>query len=225
MRISALIRSDIRLQIRHGFYALYIILTTFYILLLAAVPASWKGIIAAFAIFFDPATMGLFFMGAMMLFERNRRIHQALAVSPVLPKEYIYGKLASFGLISLLVAAVLALVSKTPLLPVLAGTLLASSLFTLLGIIAAAHIKSLNQFLLVSVPLEGICYVPLLVYLMGYMHNILSLFPTAVCMDLILNKPVSILGISMVIAAFVLLFILAQKSLASMWKKEEGATL
>ena len=60
---------------------------------------------------------------------------------------------------------------------------------------------------------------------MGYMHNILSLFPTAVCMDLILNKPVSILGISMVIAAFVLLFILAQKSLASMWKKEEGATL
>ena len=40
MRISALIRSDIRLQIRHGFYALYIILTTFYILLLAAVPAS-----------------------------------------------------------------------------------------------------------------------------------------------------------------------------------------
>ena len=126
MRISALIREDIRLQLRHGFYALYTILTIFYILLLSAVPAAWNHIVAAFAIFFDPATMGLFFMGAMMLFERNQRIHQALAVSPVSPNEYICGKLASFGLISLLVAAVLALFSHSLLLPVLAGTLLAS---------------------------------------------------------------------------------------------------
>ena len=148
MRISALIREDIRLQLRHGFYALYTILTIFYILLLSAVPAAWNHTVAAFAIFFDPATMGLFFMGAMMLFERNQRIQQALAVSPVSPNEYICGKLASFGLISLLVAAVLALFSHSLLLPVLAGTLLASFMFTLLGIIAASHIKSLNQFLL-----------------------------------------------------------------------------
>lgn len=40
MRISALIREDIRLQLRHGFYALYTILTIFYILLLSAVPAA-----------------------------------------------------------------------------------------------------------------------------------------------------------------------------------------
>lgn len=225
MRISALIRSDIQLQIRHGFYALYGILTIFYILLLEAVPVSWKEIVAAFAIFFDPATMGLFFIGAMMLFERNQHIHQALAISPVSPKEYIYGKLASFGLISLLVAAILALVSRIPLLSALTGTLLASFLFTLLGIIAAAHIKSLNQFLLVSGPLECVCYIPLLAYLMGYMQSILSLFPTSVCMDLILNKTVSITGISTVLVTFLLLFILAQKSLTAMWKKEEGAKL
>lgn len=225
MRISALIREDIRLQLRHGFYALYTILTIFYILLLSAVPAAWNHTVAAFAIFFDPATMGLFFMGAMMLFERNQRIHQALAVSPVSPNEYICGKLSSFGLISLLVAAVLALCSHSSLFPVLAGTLLASFMFTLLGIIAASHIKSLNQFLLLSVPLESICYIPLLAYLLGYMQKSLSLFPTSVCMDLILNKPISAFGIILALAVLLLLFVAARRSLAAMWKKEEGAKL
>lgn len=225
MRIKALLREDIRLQIRHGFYALYFILTIFYILLLAAVPAAWKEMVAAMSIFFDPATMGLFFMGAMMLFERNQHIHQTLSVTPVSPGEYICAKLVSFGFISLLVAAVLAVFSALPLFSVLAGTLMASFLFTLLGIIAASHIKSLNQFLLVSVPLECVCYVPLLAYLFDCMTEVLSLFPTSVCMDLILHKPVSLIGIAITIGCLLLLFAVAQRSLETMWKKEEGAKL
>lgn len=74
-------------------------------------------------------------------------------------------------------------------------------------------------------PLESICYIPLLAYLLGYMQNSLSLFPTSVCMDLILKKPISAFGIILALAVLLLLFVAARRSLEAMWKKEEGARL
>ncbi|HCT90783.1 MAG TPA: ABC transporter permease, partial [Lachnospiraceae bacterium] len=45
--------------------------------------------------FSDPAAMGLFFMGAVVLLEKGQHTPCAVAVSPVRAMEYIAAKVAS----------------------------------------------------------------------------------------------------------------------------------
>ena len=109
MRLRSLFLLDMRFQAKYGFYFLYAVLTIIYVIVLLAVPESWRENIAAILIFSDPASMGLFFMGAIVLLEKNQHTPCAFAVSPVRAEEYIAAKSGSLSVISLVVAAVLAL--------------------------------------------------------------------------------------------------------------------
>ena len=161
MRIKSLICWDIKTQIKYGFYLLYAILTLLYILVLFAVPETWRETLAVILIFSDPAAMGMFFMGAIVLLEKSQRVPCAFAVSPVSSGEYVAAKMISLCVISVLVSGILAAASGIhPIGYVLAGTALSSLIFTLLGIIVAANIGSLNQFVLMTIPFEIICFVP-----------------------------------------------------------------
>ncbi len=70
MRLRSLFLLDMRFQAKYGFYFLYAVLTIIYVIVLLAVPESWRENIAAILIFSDPASMGLFFMGAIVLLEK-----------------------------------------------------------------------------------------------------------------------------------------------------------
>lgn len=60
-------------------------------------------------IYSDPAAMGLFFMGAIVLLEKSQRVLNSLAVSPVKVSEYILSKVISLGVISSIVAMFIAI--------------------------------------------------------------------------------------------------------------------
>lgn len=77
MRLGSLLIWDIRFQAKYGFYFLYAVLTVIYTIILLAVPESWQEKTAAILIFSDPASMGLFFMGAIILLEKTsiRPVH------------------------------------------------------------------------------------------------------------------------------------------------------
>ncbi|PKM62548.1 MAG: ABC transporter permease [Firmicutes bacterium HGW-Firmicutes-21] len=153
MRALKLITSDIRFQYKYGFYLLYAVFTVFYIFLLRLIPEEWKKTVVAVLIYSDPAAMGLFFMGAIILLEKSQRVLDSIAVSPVKVGEYIAAKVASLGFIGVLVGVIIAMTAKTGnLLLTLCGVILASVLFSLLGIIIAVKIKSLNQFVIATVP-------------------------------------------------------------------------
>lgn len=185
MRLRSLVLWDIRFQTRYGFYFLYAVLTAIYVAVLSAVPEGWREKAAAILIFSDPASMGLFFMGAIVLLEKSQRTPWALAVSPVRAAEYIAAKVMSLSAISLVVAAVLTAAAgvdaganagaygsagagafgSVDSYIVLFGTVLSSVVFTLLGIIIATRISSLNQFILWTVPMELVCFVPAILHL------------------------------------------------------------
>ena len=57
------------------FYFLYTVLTVLYAVVLLAMPESWQEKVAPILIFSDPAAMGLFFMGAIILLEKVRESH------------------------------------------------------------------------------------------------------------------------------------------------------
>jgi fluoroquinolone transport system permease protein len=143
MKTLALIRGDIRFQYKYGFYLLYLLFSLLYIGLLFAFPAAWREKTAALMILTDPAAMGLFFMGAIVLFEKNERGLDSLAVSPVKPWQYVTSKLVSIGLISTVVSFAIGFAAglATHPLRLAAGVFLSSCLFSAIGLIVACGSK------------------------------------------------------------------------------------
>ena len=179
MRMLPLFRGDIRFQFKYGFYYLYLFFSVFYAGLLFALPETWRVKAAVLMIFSDPAAMGLFFMGAIVLFEKSERVLDSLAVSPVRPWEYVLSKLISLGLISAAVGLAVGLPAGAVLhpIPFLAGVFFFSCLCSAVGLIAACRITTLNQFLLAVVPAEILISVPPAAWLFGYRPGWLIVHP------------------------------------------------
>lgn len=226
MRLRNLFLLDMRFQAKYGFYFLYAVLTVIYFIILSALPENWLEKTAAVLIFSDPASMGLFFMGAIVLWEKNQHTPCALAVSPVRPMEYIAAKVGSLAVISLAVAAILAFSANvTHLHIVLLGTAVSSVIFTLLGIIIATKIASLNQFILWTVPIEVICFVPAVLHLFKTAPAWLRYYPFNVCMDMVSGHTPSAAGALGVAATTAVLFVLAEFCVLKMWNRLGGVKL
>lgn len=226
MRFKTLLLWDMKFQARYGFYLLYGFLTVFYIVLLLSLPLSWKENSAAILIYSDPAAMGLFFMGAIILLEKSQRVTSFFSVSPLRALEYVCSKVLSLSMIALLVAAVLAVAANCRfLLLLLLGTFLSSVMFTLSGMIIATKITTLNQFILATVPVEIIAFVPAVLHLFKITPAYLRIYPVNVCMDLISGRECSVVGLILVIVLIVVLFLAAYKCILKMWQNQGGVKL
>ncbi len=183
MRIKALLWGDIRFQFKYGFYLIYLIFTILYLGLLFSFPEKWREKAALLMIFTDPAAMGLFFMGAIVLFEKSERVLNSIAISPVKPVEYVLSKLCSIGIISTAVGMILGLGGGVILNPFIFiyGLFLCSCLFSAVGLIVAAKVTSLNQFIIATLPAEILIIVPAVAWLFGFKKNWL-LFHPGICM-------------------------------------------
>lgn len=226
MRLRNLFLLDMRFQAKYGFYFLYAALTAIYITVLFALPENWKEKAAAILIFSDPASMGLFFMGAIVLWEKSQHTPCAFAVSPVRVAEYIIAKVSSLSAISLVVAAILALAASVDSLHiVLFGTLISSAIFTLFGIIVGTKIVSLNQFILWTVPIEIACFVPAILHLFKITPAWCGYYPINVCMDMVSGHSLSAIGVVSVIAMIAFLFVISKFCVLKMWDSMGGVKL
>lgn len=226
MRLRSLFLLDMRFQAKYGFYFLYAVLTVIYTMILFALPESWRDKAVAILIFSDPASMSLFFMGAIVLLEKSQHTPCAFAVSPVRPMEYVIAKISSLSAISLVVSAILALTASVNRLHlVLFGTLLSSVIFTLLAIMIATKISSLNQFILWTVPIELVCFVPAILHLFKITPAWLRSYPINVCMEMVSGHAPSAIGIFIVIAWIVFLFVFSRNCVLKMWSSMGGVKL
>lgn len=226
MRLKSLFLSDMRFQAKYGFYFLYGVLTIIYVIILLALPEGWRGKAASVLIFSDPAAMGLFFMGAIILLEKSQHTPHVFAVSPVRPMEYMAAKVGSLAVISLVVAVVLALAAGAGHLHrVLFGTAVSSVIFSMLGMIIATKIASLNQFLLWTVPVEIVCFVPAILHLFKITPSWFRYYPANVCMDMVSGNMLSALEICIVVALLAILFVVSRFSVLKMWDSAGGVKL
>lgn len=179
MRAKSLILSDIRFQYRYGFYFIYLVFSVLYVAILFALPEDWRKPAAMLMIFTDPAAMGLFFMGAIVLFEKSERVLDSIAVSPVKPLEYALSKLVSIGLIATLVACAIGFSAGVVAKPLLfvSAVFLCSCLFSALGLVVACKTSTLNQFMIAAVPAEIVIIVPAVLWMFWLKLDILFLHP------------------------------------------------
>lgn len=188
MRKINVIRGDIIFQWKYGFYFLYFLMVIIYMIMFSFFDGNIKEILVDICVYSDPAALGMFFMGALVLLEKSQRIINSIAVSPVTPSEYILGKMISVGIISEIVGVTLMSQGVTEsYVKCSIGILAASFIFTLCGIIVGTGISSINQYIVGTLPFEIIGFVPVIAYRIGFMHNeaIMLLHPGCAAMRLI----------------------------------------
>jgi len=189
-RFLALTLADVRFQFRYGFYGIYLIVSLLYILVINLLPLRWRESARVLTVFSDPAALGLFFMGAIILFEKGERVLRTLAVSPVRAGEYILAKLVSLALISTLAATAIFLAGGgMPGFPFFAGVFAGSCLFTLIGLSIGTRIKTLNQFLIATVPAEIAIFVPAILAYFGIGPRWSVLHPGVAIVSLLRTEP------------------------------------
>ncbi len=154
-RLLTAFRADALFQFKHGFYWVYLVLSLVYIVILSFFSTEVLDILLPILIFIDPAVLGMFFVGGMLLLEREQGILAFLNVTPLKTIEYIISKIFSLSLIS--VFPVLLITFSVYRSPVnwgylIAGTLLVSIFFTLAGMLISRRSKSVNEYMVRMAP-------------------------------------------------------------------------
>lgn len=180
MRVLTTIKQDLQFQFRHGFYYAYLLICTLYIIFLRMVPLDARALITRVLIFSDPAILGFFFIGGIVLLEKGQNILENLFVTPLRIREYFIAKTISLTILAVIASLLIIIVtlglSFNPF-PLLLGIILGSIFFILLGIVLASRVKTVNGYLLSSPLLLTGYFLPLLKLLNIYDHPLFYLSP------------------------------------------------
>lgn len=229
MRKVNVIKGDMLFQWKYGFYMLYFLMIIIYYVIFSFLTGNVKDTIVSICVYSDPAAMGMFFMGALILLEKSQRITNSIAISPVTVEEYILGKIVSVGIISEIVGVILMLQGHTENYFLCAiGIFAGSVIFSLCGIIVGAKIESLNQYIIGTLPFEIIGFVPVILYRIGFMwdNKLMIIHPGCSVMRLIEGDTEMAVGaVASIVIWTILLFWIADISVRKMFRKSGGVKL
>lgn len=151
-KAAVLLAHDARLQYRYGIYVAYAFVVGFYIAALTLGRGILPDWAVAALIYTDPAAVGFFFLGALMMLEKAEGVRAALAISPVTSLHYLIGKLISLTALAVIASAVLLLVHGAAPHPALliATVTLISLTFIGIGVPVAILFRTVNEYLIGS---------------------------------------------------------------------------
>lgn len=161
-RIWAAIRLDTLFQFRSGLHAIYVVLSFIYIVAINVMPKSWGDVAVPFMIFSDPAVLGFFFIGGLVMLEKGQGIIDLIEVTPASVGEYLLGKVIALNVISLLASLAIAVFTDRDfnLLVLLVAVMLTASFFTMFGFYIALGSRSMNHYFGRVIPMMVLIIVP-----------------------------------------------------------------
>lgn len=166
----ALVRADVRLQVRYGLYGVSLLMVLIWGTVLGGLGASAlsPSVLVPPFIAVNLIITTFYFIAALVLFEKNEGVLSALVVTPVSALDYLLSKVLSLtGLAAaetlLIVAFIFGSEVEWPLL--LAGTCLLAALYSLVGFLVIVRLRTFNDFLMPSVFFVIVLLLPLLEYL------------------------------------------------------------
>lgn len=136
-------------------------------------------------LFFDPAIIGIIFVGALVLFEKSENVLQALVITPMRTDDYLLSKIVSLTILSVISAMVFMTLmgifneTKFNIFYLLTGIVLTSVMLILIGIILVSRVQSVNGYMLgMIIGFLGLTFPPLL-HLFGLFENpVFYVWPT-----------------------------------------------
>lgn len=179
-RILPTIQTDLRLQMRNGFYYAVVFVVAVLVIALTRVK------IPDYRFTWPSLTMGnllitnFYFMAGLVLLEKGEGTMEAQIITPLRPAEYLASKVATLGMLSLLESSLIVVILSGFSFNwalFAAGVLLTAAIYSLFGFIAVAGYDSINEFLFPSV-LWVLGSLPPLLYAAGvYDHWLFWLHP------------------------------------------------
>lgn len=226
MRLLRLIINEFRFLWKYGIDSIYCVFAIFYLCLLTVIPSSAREVVAVILVFTDPAAMGLFFMGAVVLLEKSQRVSNSISVSPVLKNEYIFSKVFTLMVTGCVVGALLCLFAGMKnILIVVLGIALASVLFSLVNLLVASKVETLNGFLLATVPFEIIICLPSILTLFGVLKSDLWHLHPGVASICLIQGSFCILDVVSVVSWCIIAFFFCKKAVEKSFVKLGGGHL
>lgn len=134
-------------------------------------------------LFFDPAIIGIMFVGALVLFEKAENTLQSLVVTPMKVWEYLSSKIIALTVLSI-ISAVIFVILVTHRFDfnyfyLFVGIILTSVFLILVGFLIIARLKTLNEYLLMMMlAFLGLTLPPLIHLTHIYENAIFYLWPT-----------------------------------------------
>ncbi|HAA13750.1 MAG TPA: hypothetical protein DCE41_19480 [Cytophagales bacterium] len=159
---------DAKIQARYQIPAVGIVLTGLYWILFRSLPFEDIDGLVIVCVYSDPAALGMVFIGALILFEKNERTLQVMAISPVTPAQYLWSKVISMTGLALFLGVALAIVGHgwdLNYLWLVVGITMTAVFFTFVGFLAVARVKSINEYIFLLFPVLVIFNLPILNFL------------------------------------------------------------
>jgi fluoroquinolone transport system permease protein len=180
-----MIKWEFTLLSRYKIIHISILSVILYFLTTQAVPDLDRPIFHSMLLFFDPAIIGIMFIGALVLFEKSENVLQALVITPMKIDDYILSKISSLTILSIISAAIFIILLNVfsgvdfDILFLASGIILTSIMLILLGFILVSRVNSINEYLLAMVvAFLGLLFPPML-HLSGIYENVVFyLWPT-----------------------------------------------
>jgi fluoroquinolone transport system permease protein len=227
MKLLNLIKGDIIIQYKYGFYYILLIFSFIYIITIKVVPADIQSTLSAILVFTDPTALGLIFMGAIIHFEISEKTINSIYISPISPFEYLLSKLLSVALLSTLMGILIGIFTGTVenYFSFIFGIYIGSLVFSALGVYLAFQTKSMNQFILSVIPSLIFIVLPGVAYIIGLKSVWLILHPGIAITELIINGDNTIMAMCSLLIWICITILLALRIVNRRFKHESGEVL
>lgn len=195
MRLLHAIWTDMRFQMKQGFYLVYVIITVMYLIIMSFLPKDVLSLALPLVVFSDPSVLGLFFIGGIIMLEKVQGILMVIVVSPLRTMEYILSKVFSLAIISVLATFVITVFShyeNVNWVLLLLSTILTSSIFTLCGIMINAGCQTVNQYMLKTIPYMLLFVLPCFSLIAFPYSYLFTVIPSVAALRLMLGAYMSI---------------------------------
>ena len=183
--LKNMLKWEFTLLYRYKIIHISILSVILYFIITQAVPEMDNDFFHTLLLFFDPAIIGIMFVGALVLFEKSENVLQALVVTPMKVNDYISSKIISLTILSVISATIfitlLNLFSEIDfnIFYLAISIILTSIMLILLGFIIVSRVKSINEYLMAfAVLFIGLIFFPMLHLSHLYENMIFYLWPT-----------------------------------------------
>lgn len=183
--LKNMLKWEFTLLYRYKIIHISILSVILYFLTTQAIEDMNRPIFHSLLLFFDPAIIGIMFVGALVLFEKSENVLQALVITPMKTDDYLLSKITSLTILSCISAGIFITLMNIfggidfNVFFLASGIILTSILLILLGFILVSRVKSINEYLMaMALVFLGLTFPPML-HLSGLYENVIFyLWPT-----------------------------------------------
>jgi fluoroquinolone transport system permease protein len=188
--MKELLKKEITLQWRQGFWLVYFVVSFIYVIILFNVPMENRMMVSLILILSDTTMLGVIFIGALVLLEKQQMVIHSLFVTPLEPSAYIRSKTVSLTLIAVSMSILVYLpvwqFSAYSLLLLLTVTITAGT-FAMLGLGLAANVDTVNKYFGLQIGVSMLLLLPVVPYLLLDQHPVFLFLPYIASLDLMLG--------------------------------------